>query len=371
MSEVSSWLVTGGAGFIGSNFVHYWRQRYPSDTVVVLDALTYAGNRNSLAGLEGQENFHFVHGDITDQSLVEKLLEDHQLRGIINFAAESHVDRSITGPDAFISTNIVGTHRLLEAAHKVWLTDSPTVDHRFHQVSTDEVYGSLGNDDPAFTEQHAYQPSSPYAASKASADHLVRSYQHTFGLNTTISSCSNNYGPYQFPEKLIALTICNIVRGKSLPIYGTGKNIRDWLFVEDHCRGIDRVLRAGTTGGTYNIGGGTELTNIELVERLCDLTDQIIGADTALQARYPDAPASKGVASKALIEYVADRPGHDWRYAINISRIESELGYRPETDIDQGLADTLRWYLTNQDWWLAVMDGSYQQWIDSQYAHPE
>jgi len=368
VTKIRSWLITGGAGFIGSNFVHYWCRQYPNDKVVVLDALTYAGNRNSLVTLEGQANYSFVHGDITDQSLVESLLRDQQLGGIVNFAAESHVDRSITGPDAFVSTNIVGTHRLLEAARKVWLTEGMASDHRFHQVSTDEVYGSLGNDDPAFTEEHSYQPSSPYAASKASADHLVRSYQHTFGLQTTISNCSNNYGPYQFPEKLIGLTICNLVRGKALPIYGTGKNIRDWLFVEDHCRGIDRVLRAGQSGGTYNIGGGTELTNIELVQRLCDLADEVIGASPELQARYSESPASKGVPCSSLIEYVSDRPGHDWRYAIDISYIERELGYRPQTNIEQGLADTLQWYLANESWWLAVMDGSYQQWIDSQYA---
>lgn len=368
MTEINTWLVTGGAGFIGSNFAHYWCRHYPQDKIVVLDALTYAGNRNSLAELEGNQQFEFVQGDITDQPLVESLLREHQLRGVVNFAAESHVDRSISGPDAFISTNIVGTHRLLEAARKVWLTEGLASAHRFHQVSTDEVYGSLSNEAPAFTEAHPYEPSSPYAASKASADHLVRSYHHTFGLNTSISNCSNNYGPYQFPEKLIGLTICNLLRGKALPIYGTGKNIRDWLFVEDHCRGIDRVLQAGAPGSTYNIGGGTELTNIELVQRLCDLGDQIIGQSAELKARYPDSPASHGQPCASLIEYVSDRPGHDWRYAIDISRIERDLGYRPQTDIEQGLADTFTWYLNNEQWWLAVMDGSYQQWIDSQYA---
>lgn len=370
MANIRSWLVTGGAGFIGSNFVHYWCRQHPHEKVVVLDSLTYAGNRNSLVALEANENFSFVHGDITDQSLVESLLRDQQLNGIINFAAESHVDRSITGPDAFVSTNIVGTHRLLEAARKVWLIEKMAPDHRFHQVSTDEVYGSLNNEDPPFTETHPYQPSSPYAASKASADHLVRAYQHTFGLQTTISNCSNNYGPYQFPEKLIGLTICNLVRGKALPIYGTGKNIRDWLYVDDHCRGIDRVLQAGDPGRTYNIGGGSELTNIELVQRLCDMADKVVGASAELQARYPDCPASKGNACASLIEYVTDRPGHDWRYAIDISRIETELGYSPQTGIEQGLAMTLQWYLANESWWLAVMDGSYQQWIDSQYAAP-
>jgi dTDP-glucose 4,6-dehydratase len=368
VADIHSWLVTGAAGFIGSNFVHYWCAQYPEDRVVVLDALTYAGNRNSLTALEAHENFSFVQGDITDQVLVEALLRDHQLDGIVNFAAESHVDRSITRPDAFISTNIVGTHRLLEAARKVWVTEGRALEHRFHQVSTDEVYGSLGNDDPPFTEEHPYLPNSPYAASKASADHLVRAYQETFGLRTSISNCSNNYGPYQFPEKLIALTICNLVRGKTLPIYGNGMNIRDWLFVDDHCRGIDRVLRAGKTGRTYNIGGGTEMTNIGLVRRLCELADQVIGESAELQARYPDAPASKGGASAGLIEYVSDRPGHDWRYAIDISRIDQELGYQPLTDLDRGLELTLKWYLNNDQWWQAVMDGSYQQWIDSQYT---
>ena len=368
MTQITTWLVTGGAGFIGSNFAHYWCRQYPQDKVVVLDALTYAGNRNSLGELEGNAQFEFVHGDITDQPLVESLLREHQLRGIVNFAAESHVDRSITGPEAFISTNIVGTHRLLEAARKVWLTDGLAPAHRFHQVSTDEVYGSLSNEAPAFTEAHPYEPSSPYAASKASADHLVRSYQHTFGLKTSISNCSNNYGPYQFPEKLIGLTICNLVRGKALPIYGTGKNIRDWLFVEDHCRGIDRVLQAGEPGCTYNIGGGTELTNIELVQRLCDLADECIGGSAELQARFPQSPPSQGFPCRDLIEYVSDRPGHDWRYAIDISLIERELGYQPQTNIEQGLAETFNWYVNNEPWWLAVMDGSYQQWIDSQYA---
>lgn len=368
MSQIASWLVTGAAGFIGSNFVHYWSNQYPNDKIVVLDSLTYAGNRNNLAALESLPGFDFVQGDITDQNLVESLLRDHQLGGIVNFAAESHVDRSITGPSAFVTTNIVGTQSLLEAARQVWLSGEFTGDHRFHQVSTDEVYGSLSNDDPAFTEEHPYQPSSPYAASKASADHLVRSYQHTFGLQTSISNCSNNYGPYQFPEKLIGLTICNLVRGKTLPIYGTGKNIRDWLFVDDHCRGIDRVLRSGRSGCTYNIGGGTELTNIELVERLCDLADQVIGASKQLQDRFPDSPASRGEPCRSLMEFVADRPGHDWRYAIDITRIERDLGYRPATQIDDGLALTLNWYLNNESWWQAVMDGSYQQWIESQYS---
>ncbi|MBL4622628.1 MAG: dTDP-glucose 4,6-dehydratase [Immundisolibacteraceae bacterium] len=365
---MQSWLVTGAAGCIGSNFVRYWCDQYPDNKVVVLDSLTYAGDRNSLADLETNPGFQFVQGDITDHHLVESLLREHQLNGIVNFAAESHVDRSISGPGTFISTNIVGTQRLLEAARQVWLGDGFSGDHRFHQVSTDEVYGSLGDDDPAFTEDHSYQPSSPYAASKASADHLVRSYQHTYGLHTSISNCSNNYGPYQFPEKLIGLTICNLVRGKALPIYGTGKNIRDWLFVDDHCRGIDRVLRSGEPGCTYNIGGGTELTNIELVERLCDLADRLIGDSKELQLRFPDSLAAKGVPSRSLIEFVSDRPGHDWRYAIDISRIERDLGYQPATQIDAGLSLTMRWYFDNEAWWQSVMDGSYQQWIDTQYS---
>lgn len=367
MSDIDSWLVTGGAGFIGSNFVRYWRQQYPDDRIVVVDALTYAGNRHSLADMEQDAGFTFVQGDITDQALIESLLTEHQLRGMVNFAAESHVDRSITGPGAFIATNIVGTHRLLEAARKVWLAAGSPRSHRFHQVSTDEVYGSLTSDEAPFREERAYQPNSPYSASKASADHLVRAYQETYGLQASISNCSNNYGPYQFPEKLIGLTICNLVRGLPLPIYGSGENVRDWLYVEDHCRGIDRVLRDGAAGRTYNIGGGTEMTNIGLVRELCQLADELIGVSNELQARYPDALPSKGSSSLELIEFVDDRPGHDWRYAIDISRISDELGYQPQMTLSEGLRLTLQWYLDNRAWWESVMDGSYQQWIDSQY----
>jgi dTDP-glucose 4,6-dehydratase len=286
----------------------------------------------------------------------------------VNFAAESHVDRSITGPDAFLETNIIGTHSLLKAARQVWLEDGRKMRHRFHHVSTDEVYGSLGPKDPAFSETTSYAPNSPYSASKAASDHIVRAYHHTFGLDTTTSNCSNNYGPFHFPEKLIPLVIVNILGGKPLPIYGDGRNIRDWLFVTDHCHGIALVLKGGRSGETYNIGGNSECDNLSLVEMLCGIVDAQIAAAPELRQRFPATPAARGALSKSLIQFVKDRPGHDRRYAIDAGRISAELGFMPSVSIREGLERTVGWYLANEAWWRGVMDGSYRDWIEQQYA---
>jgi len=367
---MSRLLITGGAGFIGANFVHYWLREHPQDLIVVLDVLTYAGNVANLAPARDAESLRFVHGDILDQALVEGLLQDHAIDTIVHFAAESHVDRSISGPDVFVDVNIGGTHSLLKAARAVWLSgsDGPLPNHRFHHVSTDEVYGSLGPDDPAFTETTPYAPNSPYAASKAASDHLVRSYQHTYGLATTMTNCSNNYGPYQFPEKLIPLLTVNLLAGKPLPIYGDGLNVRDWLYVDDHCRGIDQVLQNGSIGRTYNIGAENELTNLDLVHRLCGLMDRLFEEDDTLPDRYPAAPPSQGKKCGSSITHVRDRLGHDRRYAIDNTRIASELGYRSSVTFDQGLEKTIRWYLDNEEWWRSVMDESYRNWIDLNYG---
>jgi dTDP-glucose 4,6-dehydratase len=332
-------LVTGGAGFIGTNFVYYWLEKYPDSRVIVLDALTYAGTRSNLTPLDDHPGFRFVHDNILNQEIVETLLREEAIDTIVHFAAESHVDRSIYGPDAFLETNIIGTHILLKAAKKVWLDDANLLEgHRFHHVSTDEVYGTLEADDPAFTETTAYQPTSPYAASKASSDHIVRSYQHTYGLQTTISNCSNNYGPWQFPEKLIPLTITNLLEGKAIPIYGDGLQIRDWLYVDDHNRGIDLILREGRPGETYNIGGNNEQTNMSLVKQLCSVMD----------TRYPDAAHTP---HDSLITHVNDRPGHDRRYAVDTTKITQELGYKPLETFESGMQKTLEWYLENLDTW--------------------
>jgi dTDP-glucose 4,6-dehydratase len=363
-------LVTGGAGFIGANFVHYWIETHPEDQLVVLDALTYAGNPANLAALEGQQKFLFVHGDIRDQSKVENLLRQHRLSTIVNFAAESHVDRSITGPDLFVDVNVVGTHTLLKAARQVWLLEDGEdySNHRFHHVSTDEVYGSLGPEDPPFHESTPYAPNSPYAASKAASDHFIRAYQETYGLQTTVSNCSNNYGPYHFPEKLIPLCIVNLLEGKELPIYGDGKNIRDWLYVQDHCRGIERILQRGVPGETYNIGGSSERTNLEVVMRICSALDERFEENPELRVRFPNAPPANGKESKSQITFVKDRLGHDWRYAIDARRISEDLEFQPATTFDQGIDRTLDWYLENEPWWRAVMDQSYREWIDNQYG---
>ncbi len=363
-------LVTGGAGFIGCNFIHYWLDQHPHDHVVALDALTYAGNLASLEDARSRDNFHLVHGDICDTELVERLLRDHRIDTLVHFAAESHVDRSIHGPDAFIETNIVGTHSLLKAAKQVWLDDpgTATADHRFHHVSTDEVYGSLEPGDPAFAETTPYAPNSPYSASKAASDHLVRAYHHTYGLNVVTSNCSNNYGPYQFPEKLIPLVIINILHGKPLPIYGDGMNIRDWLYVDDHARGIELCIQQGQVGETYNIGGNEERTNIDIVRTLCTLLDARFQADASLAARFPDAPPANGQASDSLITYVKDRPGHDRRYAIDATKTEQTLGYQPVETFERGMEKTLDWYLANEPWWQAILSGEYTQWLEKHYA---
>jgi dTDP-glucose 4,6-dehydratase len=363
-----SLLVTGGAGFIGANFVHYWLAKHPKDHVVVLDALTYAGNLASLEPVRAHPALTIVHGDIRTPGLAERLLREHRIETIVHFAAESHVDRSIDGPDAFLATNVVGTHELLKAARRVWLEATGPRQARFHHVSTDEVYGSLGPDDPAFREETAYAPTSPYAATKAGSDHLVRAYHHTYGLPVTLSNCSNNYGPFQFPEKLIPLMIVNALEGKRLPVYGDGLNVRDWLYVEDHCRAVERVLEAGQLGASYNVGGRAEWKNIDIVRLLCALVDEAFAADSSLARRFPRAYAAVGRPTAELIAFVKDRPGHDRRYAIDATRIERELEYRPLESFETGIRKTLAWYLANETWWRAILEGSYREWVERQYG---
>ena len=352
---MTNMLITGGAGFIGANFVHYWRKHYPEDNLIVLDALTYAGNRSSIQQHIESNAITFIKGSICDSNLIEDLLLNHNIDTIVNFAAESHVDRSITGPDAFIDTNIIGTYALLKAAHKIWIETSNNTKHRFHHISTDEVFGSLEPNDPAFTESNQYLPNSPYSASKAASDHLVRAYHHTYGLNVTTSNCSNNYGPYHFPEKLIPLCITNLLEGKSLPIYGDGKNIRDWLYVEDHCRGIDLVLKKGTPGETYNIGGVNEWDNLSLVELVCDIIDGIFSEDPQIKQQYPKCPTTTGRTCRESITFVKDRLGHDKRYAIATDRIRNDLGYEPTVTFEQGIRKTIYWYLENEAWWRPLL----------------
>jgi dTDP-glucose 4,6-dehydratase len=349
-------LVTGGAGFIGSNFVLDWIAKAKAG-VVNLDLLTYAGNRGNLRSIEENPRHIFIKGDIRDGELVASLLQKHKPRAILHFAAESHVDRSIAGPDAFIQTNIFGTFALLEQAKSYWgsLSEPDRAAFRFLHVSTDEVYGTLGPKDPAFTEETPYAPNSPYAASKASSDHLVRAYFHTYGLPVLTTNCSNNYGPYQFPEKLIPLIILNALEGKPLPVYGDGLNVRDWLFVGDHCAGIRQVLERGQLGETYNIGGSSERKNIDVVTTICDILDEL-------------RPDSKLGSRRGLITYVKDRPGHDRRYAINAEKITRELGWRPEKQFESGIRETVEWFLGNLAWVDDVRSGAYQQWIDLNYA---
>jgi dTDP-glucose 4,6-dehydratase len=348
-------VITGGAGFIGSNLVHHWCETYPDDYVVVLDALTYAGNLNNLESLQGGDNFRFVKGDIGDRTLVDELFEDEQIDTIAHLAAESHVDRSILGPSAFVQTNVVGTFTLLESFRQHWLTNGQPDHYRFLHVSTDEVYGSLEPHDPAFTETTAYAPNSPYSASKAASDHLARAYYHTYGMPTLITNCSNNYGPYHFPEKLIPLMGINILLGKPLPVYGDGLNIRDWLYVKDHCRALDRVLRGGKPGETYNIGGNNEVKNLDLVGMLCDLMDELA----------PDLPVKP---ARQLITFVKDRAGHDRRYAIDATKILNELGWQPEETVQGGLRKTMQWYLENRDWWQPLLSPEYQEYYGKVYG---
>jgi dTDP-glucose 4,6-dehydratase len=352
--------VTGGAGFIGSNFVHYWLPQHPGERIVVLDALTYAGNRVSLQPIATRAEFRFIHGDICDTAAIEDILRGEAIDTIVHFAAESHVDRSIVGPDSFIHSNVVGTHSLLKAARRVWVEERRAPTHRFHHVSTDEVFGSLGPDDPPFVETTPYAPNSPYSASKAASDHLVRAYRETYGLQVTTSNCSNNYGPYQFPEKLIPLMIVNLLAGRPLPVYGDGRNVRDWLHVSDHCRGIDLILRHGAIGEVYNIAAGNACENLDLVRSLCAIADQKFAAHEALKRRFPASPMAQGEPCGKLVEFVEDRAGHDRRYAMNAGKIERQLGFRASVSLDFGLRATFDWYLNNEPWWRAVLDRSYR-----------
>ncbi|GAB2455592.1 dTDP-glucose 4,6-dehydratase [Comamonas humi] len=349
-------LVTGGAGFIGSNFVLDWLAG-SDEPVVNLDKLTYAGNRHNLAGLDGDARHTFVQGDIADRALLDTLIAEHQPRAIVHFAAESHVDRSIHGPEDFIQTNVVGTLRLLEAARAYWsgLQGDAKQQFRFLHVSTDEVYGSLAKQDPAFTETHNFEPNSPYSASKAASDHLVRAWHHTYGLPVLTTNCSNNYGPYHFPEKLIPLMIVNALAGKSLPVYGDGQQIRDWLYVKDHCSAIRCVLEAGRLGETYNVGGWNEKPNIDIVNTVCGLLDEL-------------RPKADGSSYTAQITYVQDRPGHDRRYAIDARKLERELGWKPAETFETGIRKTVQWYLDNPAWVAQVQSGDYRDWVNKQYG---
>jgi dTDP-glucose 4,6-dehydratase len=356
-------LVTGGAGFIGSNFILDWFAQI-DEPVVNLDKLTYAGNAENLASLAGDTRYIFARGDIGDSELVTSLLQQYQPRAILNFAAESHVDRSIHGPEDFIETNILGTFRLLEAVRSYWngLDECAKADFRFLHVSTDEVYGTLAPDAAAFTEKHRYEPNSPYSASKASSDHLVRAYHHTYGLPVLTTNCSNNYGPYQFPEKLIPLMIHNALAGKPLPIYGDGQQIRDWLFVGDHCSAIRRVLEAGRVGEVYNIGGLNEKANLDIVHTICELLEEFAPENShSRSSGNPDG-------FKGLITFVKDRPGHDRRYAINADKINTELNWQPAETFDTGIRKTVSWYLDNQEWVDRVVSGEYRDWLARQYA---
>ncbi len=356
MGELTSVLVTGGAGFIGANFIHQWIQSVQA-AIVNLDKLTYAGNLENLASLTGQPRYVFVRGDIGDRELVSGLLQQHRPQAIVNFAAETHVDRSIHGPEDFIQTNVVATFRLLDEARGYWqaLPAEDKARFRLLHVSTDEVYGSLESHDAPFSETTPYAPNSPYAASKAASDHLVRAYFHTYGLPTLTTNCSNNYGPYQFPEKLIPLVILNAIAGKPLPIYGDGSNVRDWLYVGDHCKAVCRVLERGRPGETYNIGGRNERCNLEVVRTICALLDEL----------HPDSPV---IPHAKLITFVKDRPGHDHRYAIDASKIERELGWNPIETFESGIRKTVQWYLDNQEWARQVTSGAYRQWVEKHYG---
>ena len=354
---MQSVLVTGGAGFIGSNFVRYLLKTEPGVRVVNLDLLTYAGNLDNLRGLPAPERHTFVQGDIADRALIDRLMHEHQVDTIVHFAAETHVDRSILFPEQFLRTNVVGTFTLLEAARQFWLVEKalPIEQVRFHHISTDEVFGTLQPHEPAWTETTPYAPNSPYSASKAASDQYVRAYGHTFGLPYSITNCSNNYGPYQYPEKLIPLMIANALSGKALPVYGDGKQIRDWLYVEDHCEAIHLVITKGRVGETYNIGGGVQSMNIEVVEHLCAALDE-----TAASSPYTP--------HRQLVKYVTDRPGHDRRYAIDISKIRSELGWQPRYSLGQGLQCTVDWYVHHPEWIEAIQQrADYQQWMNRNY----
>jgi dTDP-glucose 4,6-dehydratase len=365
---MQSVLITGGAGFIGQNLVHAWRAARPEDRLVIVDAMTYAANVRSLQPLIADRSIAFVKGDIRDAALMRRLFDEHQFTRVAHLAAESHVDRSIADPEAFLQTNVLGTFTLLKAALDAWRS-AVTLDRaRFLHVSTDEVYGSLELADPAFSESSPYRPNSPYAASKAASDHLVRSFVATYGLPALITNCSNNYGPYQHPEKLIPLMIIHALEGKALPVYGDGSNIRDWLHVSDHCEALMGVIENGRAGETYNVGGGNERNNRDVVGVICDTLDRAFAADPGLASRFPSCPAAAGRSCRSLISYVTDRPGHDHRYAIDAAKLADQLGHRCSVDFDGGLGQTVRWYLEQEDWWRDVISGAYNAWIDKNYS---
>jgi dTDP-glucose 4,6-dehydratase len=361
-------LITGGAGFIGQNLVHAWRTARPSDYLVILDAITYAANVRSLEPLIGDRSILFVRGDIKDLGLMQRLFEEYRFTRVVHLAAESHVDRSIVDPEAFLQTNVLGTFNLLRAALDTWRSSDMIDRARFLHISTDEVYGSLGPTEPAFSESSPYSPNSPYAASKAASDHLVRSFVPTYGLPALITNCSNNYGPYQHPEKLIPLMIIHALEGKSLPIYGDGSNVRDWLHVSDHCHALMSVIERGSVGETYNVGGGNERNNRDVVALICESLDEAFAADPELALRFPACPAASKTTCRSLIRYVTDRPGHDHRYAINATKLRAELGNRTSVAFETGLRQTVRWYLHQEEWWRCVTGDEYKSWINKNYG---
>jgi dTDP-glucose 4,6-dehydratase len=365
---MNSVLITGGAGFIGQNLVHAWRAAYPDDRLVVVDAMTYAANVRSLEPLIADRRILFVKGDIKDGALLRRLFEDHQFTRVAHLAAESHVDRSIVDPEAFLQTNVLGTFTLLKAALDAWRSSGAIEGARLLHVSTDEVYGSLGPSEPAFSESSPYRPNSPYAASKAASDHLVRSFVTTYAMPALITNCSNNYGPYQHPEKLIPLMIIHALEGKALPIYGDGSNVRDWLHVSDHCDALMSVIERGGIGETYNVGGGNERNNRDVVGLICDTLDGAFAADRSLAARFPSCPAASGQSCRSLISYVTDRPGHDHRYAIDAAKLAKELDRRCSVEFSAGLEQTVRWYLDQEHWWRDVTSGAYKAWIAKNYG---
>jgi dTDP-glucose 4,6-dehydratase len=367
-ASMQSVLITGGAGFIGQNLVHAWRAARPGDRLVVVDAVTYAANVRSLEPLIADRSIQFVRGDIRDAALMRRLFDEHKFARVAHLAAESHVDRSIVDPEAFLQTNVLGTFTLLQAALDAWRAPGAVDGARFLHVSTDEVYGSLGPNDPAFSEISPYRPNSPYAASKAASDHLVRSFIATYGLPALITNCSNNYGPYQHPEKLIPLMVIHAMEGKPLPVYGDGSNVRDWLHVSDHCDALISVIEQGRVGETYNVGGGNERNNRDVVELICETLDEAFATDKSLGSRFPSCPAASGVSCRSLISYVTDRPGHDHRYAIDATKLEAELGMRCSVGFETGLRRTIGWYLDQEDWWREVTSGAYQAWINKNYG---
>jgi dTDP-glucose 4,6-dehydratase len=362
-------LITGGAGFIGQNLVHAWHAARPDDRLVVVDAMTYAANVRSLEPLIEGRSIAFVKGDVGDAGLMRRLFEEHKFTRVLHLAAESHVDRSIVDPEAFLQTNVLGTFTLLKAALDAWRSSELIGSARFLHVSTDEVYGSLESTDPAFLESSPYRPNSPYAASKAASDHLVRAFVATYGMPALITNCSNNYGPYQHPEKLIPLMIIHALEGKPLPIYGDGSNIRDWLHVSDHCDALMAVIERGRVGETYNVGGGNEKNNRDVVGLICDIIDRAFATDPGLAARFPSCPAAAKQPCRSLISHVTDRPGHDHRYAINATKLASELGQRCSVGLETGLEQTVYWYLDHASWWRDVTSGAYKTWIDKNYGY--